>query len=157
LRRLRRLADWYARVGEGLGEHEIRTFVVIPLLLALGWPEQRIRIEYKHADIALFSLPFSYRHAKVQRIVETKRVYAALGSSPVAQAARYADSEPACDSIVVTDGFRWKLFERGFDEDEGVVTPWRAVAYADIRRMRDRHPFEPRVGGADRLFLSLLP
>ena len=82
-------------------------------------------------------------------------MYHALGDAPVEQAAAYADAEPSCHSIVVTDGFRWKLFERGVDEDG--VGPWTPTAYADIRRMRDRHPFDTGIGGADRLLLNLLP
>lgn len=155
LRRLRRLADWYVNIGQDLGEHEIRTFIVVPLLLALGWPEQRLRIEYKRADVALWDQPFNIPWARVQRIVETKRIYHALGRDSIKQAAAYADTEDACHSIIVTDGFRWKLFDRGEDEDGR--TPWTATAYADIRRMRDRHPFDAQVGGADKLFTSLLP
>jgi hypothetical protein len=57
--------------------------------------------------------------------------------------------------IAVTDGFRSKLFERGVDEDG--IGPWVPTAYADIRKFRSRHPFDGKIGGADKLFLSLLP
>ncbi len=36
--------DYYK--GQNLNEHDIRTFLVVPLLLALGWSEQMIRLEY---------------------------------------------------------------------------------------------------------------
>ncbi|MXX40122.1 MAG: hypothetical protein F4Z85_19025, partial [Gemmatimonadetes bacterium] len=49
--KIRLLADYYYNQygypWEDLGEHEIRTFLVIPLLLALGWSEQQIKIELK--------------------------------------------------------------------------------------------------------------
>lgn len=154
LRRIRRLADWYANTGAELGEHEIRTFLVVPILQALGWPEQRMRIEYERVDIALWSLPFDHPAGRVVRVIETKRLYDALGDAPVSQATRYAEAQE-CHSIVVTDGFRWKLFERGVDEDG--LGPWVPTAYADIRRLRDRHPLDQRVAGADKLFLNLLP
>jgi len=57
--RLRRLARWYQRRGAEVGEHEIRSFLIAPLLLALGWPEQRIKIEWKHLDIALFDQQYA--------------------------------------------------------------------------------------------------
>jgi hypothetical protein len=47
------------------------------------------------------------------------------------------------------------LFERGVDEDG--IGPWVPTAYADIRKFRNRHPFDGKIGGADKLFLSLLP
>ncbi len=40
---IRKLASWYQRRGSNVGEHEIRTFLIVPLLLALGWAEQRIK------------------------------------------------------------------------------------------------------------------
>jgi hypothetical protein len=138
-----------------IGEHEIRTLVVVPLLLALGCPEQRMRIEYQRADVALWNLPFSNPHAAIERIVETKRVYNALGRNSIDQAAGYADAQPYCHSIIVTDGFRWKLFDRG--DDEGELTPCHPTAYANLLEMRDRHPLEEQIGGAGELFLSLLP
>jgi hypothetical protein len=51
--RIQRLARWYSRRAGWVSEHEIRTFLIVPLPLALGWPEQRINIEYEHADIAV--------------------------------------------------------------------------------------------------------
>jgi hypothetical protein len=155
LRRVRRVAGWYARVGIDIGEHEIRTFVVVPLLLALGWPEQRMRVEYQHADITLWDSPFSNPTSRVERVVETKHVYGPLGPGSIDQATRYADEQPWCHSIVVTDGFRWKLFDRG--EDEGELSPWHPTAYVNLLEMRNRHPLDPRIGGAGQLFLRLLP
>ena len=64
--RIRRLAQYYHRgVGwEHVREHEARTFLVFPLLLALGWAEQQLKIELpcgdrKAVDIAGFSKPYS--------------------------------------------------------------------------------------------------
>ena len=55
---VRRLAGWYLFHGRDLSEHEIRTFLIVPILLALGWSEQRIKIEWNHTDISLFSEVF---------------------------------------------------------------------------------------------------
>lgn len=58
--RIRDLGQWYRdRVREGIKvkEHETRTFLIVPLLLALGWPEQKLKIEWYNIDIAFFSNP----------------------------------------------------------------------------------------------------
>jgi hypothetical protein len=127
LLRLRRLARWYASEGGEIGEHEIRTFLIAPLLLALGWPEQRLRIEYQRADIALWDRPFNYVGAFVERIVETKRLYNALGAGPAAQAAGYARNHPNCRALIVTDGFRYKLLERRGERPD--APEWTPAAY----------------------------
>ena len=46
---VRRLADKYYSFGfrhwDEVKEYEIRTFLIMPLLLALGWREEHIKIE----------------------------------------------------------------------------------------------------------------
>jgi hypothetical protein len=155
--RLRRLAQWYARVAGyrslhgSVAEHEIRTFLIVPLLLALGWPEQRIKIEHHHADIVLFKQPFSEPNPEVQLIVETKRLWDALGGASIQQAIGYAEKcRPICRSLIVSDGFRYKLLQLSSGG-------WRPTAYANLRNLRDRHPTDVNVGGAADLFLALLP
>ncbi len=64
LNRIVRLTDWYlANDGESL-EIEIVFFLVVPLLIALGWSEQKIKIEYNNIDVALFHLPFKGNYKK---------------------------------------------------------------------------------------------
>lgn len=155
VRRLRRLADWYSRRGGDIGEHEIRTFLVTPLLLALGWPEQRVRIEYKRADIALWDKPFDQRGALVERIVETKRLYHALGDGPAVQAAAYAAGHPSCRALIVTDGFRYKLLQKSPSGVRG--HGWAETAYANLLKLRVNHPLDPNINGAGALFLAMLP
>ena len=39
--RIRRLGNWYEdHTYDSVSEHETRTFLIAPLLLALGWPER---------------------------------------------------------------------------------------------------------------------
>lgn len=150
--RLRRLARWYSHNSDGLLEHEIRTFLIAPLLLALGWPEQQIRIEYQHADIALFNRSSSDAGATVSLIVESKRFWDPLGGRPIEQAKRYARRHPRCAALVVSDGARYKLLRLDESGD------WRTVAYTNfLRPFGTRHPTDLHVGGADALFLGLLP
>jgi hypothetical protein len=155
IRRLRRLADWYAREGGTIGEHEIRAFLVAPLLLALGWPEQRMRIEYARADIALWDRPFNQAGAEIERIVETKHIYNALGPGPAEQAAAYAARYGNCHTLIVTDGLRYKLFRRS--QSRARQVEWEQAAYANLLKLRAHHPLDPAIGGAGDLFLGLLP
>jgi hypothetical protein len=52
--RLRRMAKWYSEHSADVGEHEIRTFLIVPLLISLGWPEQKMKIEWDNMDVVLF-------------------------------------------------------------------------------------------------------
>ncbi len=110
LRRLRRLVAWYHDNRDAISEHEIRTCVVVPVLDALGWPEHRMKIEYKRTDIALFDRPFR-PESEPSVIVETKRPWCGLETS-IDQARAYAERHPTADILVVTDGFRYRLFGR---------------------------------------------
>jgi hypothetical protein len=150
--RIRRLARWYQRRASWVSEHEIRTFLIVPLLLALGWPEQRINIEYEHADIALWDRTFDQDDAQLGTVIETKKLLVGLDGGPVEQAKRYAARYERCDRLVVSDGFRYKLLEldRGTGE-------WAAAAYANLLKLRSRHPTDETVAGAGELFVSLVP
>jgi len=150
--RIRRLARWYGRKAAWVSEHEIRTFLIVPLLLALGWPEQRINIEYEHADIALWDRTLDQDDAQLKTVIETKRLWVGLDGAPVEQAKRYAARYEHCDRLVVSDGFRYKLLE--LDRDTG---QWVAVAYTNLLKLRSRHPTDEAVGGSGELFVSLLP
>lgn len=147
--RVRRLASWYQRRGDEIGEHEIRTFLIVPLLLALGWPEQRIKIEFSALDIALFDRPYA-GDAEPTLVIESKRLFDGLGGVALQQAQTYAMRYPTCRRLIVSDGLRYKLYLR--DQEW-----WSPEAYANLLKLRDRHPYDEGVAGADELFLSLLP
>jgi hypothetical protein len=88
-------------------EHETRTFLVIPLLQALGWAPQDIRIEYNHLDIVLFA---TNRNEPIL-IIETKR----LGSGflrAIPQAEEYANRYNNCPYFIVTDGIRYEAYQK---------------------------------------------
>lgn len=60
-RRIRLLADYYyEHCSSQILEHETRTFLVVPLLIALGWAEQQLKIELScstgRIDVACFSV-----------------------------------------------------------------------------------------------------
>jgi hypothetical protein len=80
IRRIRLLADYYYFSGrwDDIREHETRTFLVVPLLLALGWAEQQLKIEFPvkgvgRVDIACFTGPFlQCEDDDVVVLIETK-------------------------------------------------------------------------------------
>ena len=147
--RLRHLAQWYRGYASRVSEHEIRTFLIVPLLLALGWPEQRIKIELEHVDIGLFDRPYA-ADAKLELLIESKHIDASLGERPEWQAAGYAEKHKSCKQLLITDGFRYKLFRRKGSD-------WAQVAYANLLALRDRHPYLEELPGASELLTSLLP
>src|SRR6266705_5401642 len=80
IRKIRLLADYYYKQSwwEDVREHETRTFLVVPLLLALGWAEQQLKIEFPvprvgRVDIACFTGPFlQCSDEDVVVLIETK-------------------------------------------------------------------------------------
>jgi hypothetical protein len=147
--RIRRLAKYYQEHAQDVGEHEIRTFLIVPLLLSLGWAEQRVKIEWANMDIVLFDTPYNQNSSKPLVIIESKRLFDGLRYAPE-QAAKYADSWPSCTRFVVSDGIRYKLFLREGEH-------WRHAAYTSLIAPRRMHPYESGVEGAVTFFRSLVP
>ena len=153
IQRIRRLVKWYYSSGEDIKEHETRTFLIIPLLLALGWSEQRLKIEWKNVDIAFFEGPYTNEDNekednKCVTILESKKLRAGL-SSAEGQVKGYADKHPECKKLIVSDGCCYKLFKRNGDD-------WHYSAYLNILKPKRTHPYEPDVGGASDVFKNLM-
>lgn len=109
INRIRRLVKWYDNNGKDVKEHETRTFLIIPLLIALGWPEQKLKIEWKKIDIAFFRKPYSKQNTYLDEeciiILESKRFWAGL-SYAASQATDYTTRYPNCERLIVS---RWML------------------------------------------------
>ena len=146
--RLRRVAKWYNSHSSDVGEHEIRTFLIVPLLISMGWAEQKIKIEWNNIDVTLFDAPYS-KQSNPLLIIESKRLWAGLQYAPE-QAMSYAQSYPTCKQLIVSDGIRYKLFHRTGDE-------WSYAAYMNLLAPKRSHPYEPDVDGAVSFFLALIP
>jgi hypothetical protein len=147
--RLRRMAKYYQEHGTDVGEHEIRTFLIVPLLMSLGWAEQRVKIEWSNMDVVLFDTPYKRGDSKPQVIIESKRLYDGLRYAPD-QAVTYAQSFSSCSCFVVSDGIRYKLFRRESEQ-------WRHAAYMNLLSPKRRHPYENGVEGAVAFFRSMIP
>lgn len=147
--RIRRLAKWYVSQNRDFGEHEIRTFLIVPLLIALGFPEQRIRIEWKKIDISIFESPFPSEQENPVIILETKRLHDGLRYAPD-QAKDYLENYPNCCFFIVSNGIHYKLFQK-------IEGKWQFRAYANLLSLKSEHPYFREVKGADELFMKILP
>lgn len=158
LRRIRLLARYYYDEceWEKVREHETRTFLVVPLLLALGWAEQQLKIELPcdggRIDIAGYARPFNFQDSPCTLIVETKGFHAGL-TNVHEQAKRYAALFPDCRTLVVTNGYCYKLFSR----EPGGSFPNSPAGYLNLLHPRSVYPLDPSVPGALKVLTALIP
>lgn len=159
LRRIRLLALYYYDNWDWaqIREHETRAFLVMPLLLALGWSEQQLKIELPapegRVDVACFAGPYSGRVEEVVALLETRGFSQGLFYA-VDKAKRYAVHFPQCKAVIVTNGYCYKTFVRGEDG----AFPTSPSAYLNLLRPRRRYPLDPEhVGGALDVLGCLLP
>jgi hypothetical protein len=112
LRRIRLLTQFYLNRDRSLtNEHDARTFLVVPLLIALGWAEQKIKIELPvpgggRVDIGCFGKPYNGDDDQNQCIalIETKGLAQGLDYA-TNQAHRYAMSFASCKVVIATNGY----------------------------------------------------
>lgn len=155
IKRIRLLANWYWKHGDDVLEHETRTFLVIPLLLALGWSEQRLKIEWGkrgrgRVDVAFFREPYTggEKDNPCIMLMETKKL--GVGLTPgQKQAQRYAEQFPEASRLLVSNGYVYKLYSKKADS-------WDFQAYLNLLNPLPRHPFLPHVGGAVHVFQELM-
>ena len=141
IQRIKKLTMWYFEKDKNVLEHEIRTFLVIPLLISLGWSEQKIKIEYHKIDIAIFNNSFTgdYKTSPLI-IIETKRFDDGL-SFTSQQALNYSKDYPNCKKIITTNGYRYKIYEK--QKDDFVET-----AYLNMFNLREHCYLNPNIEGA---------
>ena len=165
--KIRLLADYYYNQygypWSDIGEHEIRTFLVVPLLLALGWSEKEIKIELSckggRIDIACFRKPWPYKSKNRKEwerecvaIIETKSFSAGLDYAHE-QARTYAEYFPHCQAVITTNGYCYKIYLR----DQCDKFQEKPYAYINLLRPRDNYPLDPKVKGALEAIKWLLP
>lgn len=113
IQKARRLQNWY-KSNEFLdrpSEHETVAHLILPLLLAVGWSEQQLAIEWKRVDLACFNNPRKLDSIKI--ICEAKKQGKSLESA-YHQAIEYTRKLKlvGCKFILITDGVRLQLFEK---------------------------------------------
>ncbi len=145
-----RIAKWYQRAIDP-SESETIAYLTIPLLRALGWTPQKMAIEWKKVDIALFShLPRYDENLAV--VVEAKQKNSACLSSR-SQAQDYAvkKGREGCRRLIVTDGLRYGVYVR-----QGLQFPSEPQAYLNLTRMRREYSIYG-CGGTKEALLLMSP
>jgi hypothetical protein len=137
LNRQRRLEDWYDQHGSSSSrpsENEVVAHMVLPLLLALGWSEQLLGVEWNRVDLAGFSGAPTTAD-KCSLVCEAKGQGHGL-SGVLHQARGYIEKLrlKGCDRILLTEGGRHYLYQK-IGEDWAT----RPTAYLSARRPRLRY------------------
>lgn len=133
---LKQIASWYGRSETKPSERETVAYLVVPLLRTLGWTPQRMAVEWKKIDIALFDrLPRA--DANLAVVVEVKKLGLSCLSANT-QGAEYArqSGRERCNRLVVTDGIRYGVYVR---ERDGRF-PETPTAYMNLSRMVGSYP-----------------
>ena len=128
---LKQIVSWYERSGTKPSESETVAYLAVPLLRTLGWPPQRMAVEWHNIDIALFDrLPRDDENLTV--VVEVKKLGRSCLSANT-QGAEYArvNGREKCNRLVVTDGIRYGVYVR---ETDGSF-PESPTAYMNLDRM----------------------
>ncbi|UYP44197.1 hypothetical protein NEF87_000482 [Candidatus Lokiarchaeum ossiferum] len=135
---LQMIAKWYdgdAKLKPS--EYETECYLIIPLLRALGWTPQKMKLEYsppkhrKRIDIALFTyLPRNEEN--ITTIVEAKKkgrsIFRAFN-----QAKNYADTNVNIKKIIVSDGIRYAVYFKKENK-------WKLHAYLNLIRFQIDYP-----------------
>ena len=142
---LERIASWYQRTAGQPSESETVAYLVVPLLRALGWTPQKMAVEWKNIDVALFArLPRS--HDSLRVVVEVKKMQASCLTAED-QARRYAAGREQCHRLILTDGLRYAVHTRVGTQD------FKLSAYLNLVRMRDHYPIWNCRGAQEALLL----
>ena len=154
LEKQRRLITWYGRPKMSPGrptEHEVVAHIILPLMLALGWAEQLLAVEWHKIDLAAFwDTPTDEERCKL--VCEAKIMGHGL-QDVLGQATRYVDKLDlaACDKILLADGGRFYLYRR----DNG---GWheKPSGYMNVMKIREDHLCPTNTNAVDTL-IALTP
>lgn len=114
------------RFGELPSEDELIAHFVVPFLRALGWPPERIAVQWRYIDVSVFTLlPRSPQSCRF--VIEAKRLGAGVEGA-LEQAKGYVAALGIPSDVIVTDGIRYRMYDaaRGFEP----------VAYANLVRLK---------------------
>jgi hypothetical protein len=112
--------------GEPPSENELVAHFVIPFLRALGWPPERIAVQWRGIDVAVFrTLPRTPENCHL--VIEAKRLGAGVEGA-LDQAKGDVEALGLRRDVIVTDGIRYRMYA-----GDGDFAP---VAYANLARLK---------------------
>ncbi|UCC58442.1 MAG: type I restriction enzyme HsdR N-terminal domain-containing protein [Candidatus Bathyarchaeum sp.] len=148
--RIRQLGKWYEEQiyesGVDLSEHETITFLIVPLLLALGWSEKQLKIEWEQIDLAFFEKDYADTDEPMM-ILEAKKKTKPLQQA-AKQARHYSQKYPNCKKLIVSNGIKYKLYKK-------IDSAWKYKAFLDILNPFEKHPYDHNIDGAPQLLADL--
>ena len=135
IEKARRLGHWYAGglSGRQPSEHEIIAHTTIPLMLALGWSEQLLGVEWDRIDLAFFDRTPTGPENCVM-ICEAKTPHKPLELA-LDQAVRYVKTHhlTRCRKILLSSGTRLVTYARTKSDK------WVPDGYANLMKLRSGH------------------
>lgn len=113
--------------SERISEDELICHLVVPTLRSLGWMPEQIAVKWKYVDVAVFTrLP--RKPGNCRFIIEAK--CPGVGAEgAIGQARNYARTLGVGCDLIVTDGFRYRLYAAKQD--------YQPVAYANLLRLKN--------------------
>lgn len=154
--RQRRLLRWYREYGKESArprEHEVVAYMILPMLLALGWSEQLLAVEWNKVDLAAFRRTPT-RAADCVLVCEAKAMRSGLQGRPQKQAQAYVLNQKlgSCRHILLTQGQRFYLYQRASSGD------WidEPVGYFNLLKLRHKYVMPANTSAIDTL-ISLTP
>jgi len=154
IKRQRRLMKWYHQQGKEShrpSEHEVVAHMVLPLLLALGWSEQLLAVEWSKIDLAAFSgTPTTTENCVL--VCEAKQMKHGM-SDVFEQALKYVRKNQLtkCRNILLTQGGRLYLYVKS-----GRKWPEKPTGYVNIHKIRTSHLLPENTNAIDTL-IALTP
>lgn len=113
--------------GDHPSEDELIVHFVVPFLRALGWPPERIAVQWRRIDVAVFrELPRTPESCCL--VIEAKRLGAGVEGA-LDQAKGYVEALGLPRDVVVTDGIRYRMYAAERD--------YAPLAYANLARLKE--------------------
>ena len=155
IQRQRRLVRWYEESGKQVkrpSEHEVVAHMILPLLMALGWSEQLLAVEWRKVDLAAFGCTPT-TPANCCFVCEAKGYGHGL-QNVFTQATTYVKKLKlnTCRRILLTDGARLYLYQKQKNDN------WNEnpVGYLNIDKIRINHIIPSGTNGIDTI-MALTP
>jgi hypothetical protein len=112
--------------GEAPSENELIAHFVVPFLRLLGWAPERIAVQWRHIDVAVFrALPRIPENCEL--VIEAKRLGAGVEGA-LEQAKGYVEALELARNVVVTDGVRYRMYD--------AKHAFEPLAYANLARLK---------------------